>query len=221
MAGGPVRAGGGRDHLLRSPAVRVRGQAVDASRHLTPPSLTPWPRISGTVRARIDGSAESEFAPARRARALPRAAPARRERAARRRRLHARAHAPAARPGNPEGMHLPLRKGTEVQVGFLRGDPDQPVIVGVTPNKATPSPVVQANHSQNVLQTGGLSRIEIEDKQGPSTSTSPRRRRRPSSTWARTPAWARTTTSSRRAAIPRCTPAARVTSRSAASRTSP
>jgi type VI secretion system secreted protein VgrG len=68
--------------------------------------------------------------------------------------------------GNPEGTHFPLRKGTEVQVAFLRADPDQPVITGVVPNAITTSPVVQANRTQNVVQTGGLNRLEIEDKKG-------------------------------------------------------
>lgn len=165
VAGGPVRAGGGETISSDRPLYECEVKLVDASQHLTPPSLTPWPRISGTVRARIDGSAESEFAQLDgHGRYLVRilldesGLP---DGAASTRLRMLQPHA-----GNPEGMHLPLRKGTEVQVGFLRGDPDQPVIVGVTPNKATPSPVVQANHSQNVLQTGGLSRIEIEDKQG-------------------------------------------------------
>ena len=68
--------------------------------------------------------------------------------------------------GNPEGWHFPLRKGTEVQIAFLKGDPDQPVIAGVVPNPLTASPVTKTNASQNVLQTGGQTRLEIEDKQG-------------------------------------------------------
>src|SRR5262245_58000453 len=68
--------------------------------------------------------------------------------------------------GNPEGFHFPLRKGTEVQVVFVRGDPDQPIIAGAIPNAATPSPVTRANQTQNVVQTGGRNRVEIEDEHG-------------------------------------------------------
>lgn len=65
--------------------------------------------------------------------------------------------------GNPEGFHFPLRKNTEVLVAFLGGDPDRPVIVGAVPTAVHPSPVTSANHTQNVVQTGGKNRIEMED----------------------------------------------------------
>jgi type VI secretion system secreted protein VgrG len=68
--------------------------------------------------------------------------------------------------GNPEGFHFPLRKGTEVLFTFLGGDPDRPVISGVVPNLITPSPVVDKNYTQNVIQTGGLNRYEMEDLSG-------------------------------------------------------
>lgn len=68
--------------------------------------------------------------------------------------------------GNPEGFHFPLRKGTEVTIIFVGGDPDRPMISGVAPNPDTPSVVTSANHTQNVVHTGGNSRIEIEDTDG-------------------------------------------------------
>ncbi len=68
--------------------------------------------------------------------------------------------------GNPEGWHFPLRKGTEVVVQFTGGDPDRPVIAGAVPNAKNPSLVTESNHTQNVLQTGGLTRLEIEDDDG-------------------------------------------------------
>lgn len=68
--------------------------------------------------------------------------------------------------GAPEGMHFPLRKGTEVMVAFLRGDPDRPIIAGAIPNALTPSVVTSDNHTQNVIHTGSDNHIEIEDDAG-------------------------------------------------------
>jgi type VI secretion system secreted protein VgrG len=68
--------------------------------------------------------------------------------------------------GGVEGWHFPLRKGVEVVVAFLGGDPDRPVISGVVPNALTPSPVTSGNHTKNVVQTGGRNRIEMEDLDG-------------------------------------------------------
>jgi uncharacterized protein involved in type VI secretion and phage assembly len=42
--------------------------------------------------------------------------------------------------GSPEGFHFPLRKGTEVMIGFLGGVPDRPFIAGAVPDAVTPSP---------------------------------------------------------------------------------
>ncbi len=68
--------------------------------------------------------------------------------------------------GGVEGFHFPLRKDTEVLVEFLDGDPDRPVIGAVLPNAAKPSPVTSGNNTKNVLQTGGSTRLEIEDLGG-------------------------------------------------------
>ena len=48
----------------------------------------------------------------------------------------------------------------------LGGDPDRPFIAGAVPNTTTPSPVTEDNNTQNVLQTGGETRLEIEDDDG-------------------------------------------------------
>jgi type VI secretion system secreted protein VgrG len=66
--------------------------------------------------------------------------------------------------GEPEGWHLPLRKGTEVVLMFLGGDPDRPVIAGAVPNPLTPSVVTAENHTFNVIHTAGDNRVEIEDE---------------------------------------------------------
>ncbi|MBI4955047.1 MAG: type VI secretion system tip protein VgrG [Myxococcales bacterium] len=126
---------------------------------------TPWPRAHGLEHARVDGAADGDYAqlddqgryrvkllfdendsPAGEASALLRLM--------------------QPHGGAPEGCHFPLRKGTEVLVAFVEGDPDQPVLVGAVPNPETPSTVTDANNTQNVIQTGGKNRIEVEDKAG-------------------------------------------------------
>jgi type VI secretion system secreted protein VgrG len=68
--------------------------------------------------------------------------------------------------GATEGFHFPLRKGTEVMIGFLGGDPDRPFIAGVVPNAHKPSVVGERNHTQNVVRTGSGNQIVLEDEQG-------------------------------------------------------
>jgi type VI secretion system secreted protein VgrG len=68
--------------------------------------------------------------------------------------------------GNPEGFHFPLRKGTEVVFSFHGGDPDRPVIAGVVPDTANPSPITSANHTRNIIHTGGDNHFELEDLAG-------------------------------------------------------
>ncbi len=54
--------------------------------------------------------------------------------------------------GNDYGMHFPLHKGTEVQLAFVNGDPDRPVITGAIPNTETISPVIGANQTKSILR---------------------------------------------------------------------
>jgi len=71
-----------------------------------------------------------------------------------------------ASAGEKQGIHFPLHKGTEVLVAFKGGDPDQPIITGAVPNVNMPSPVNENNVTQNVIQTHGGNRIEMEDTPG-------------------------------------------------------
>ncbi|MCB9933977.1 MAG: type VI secretion system tip protein VgrG [Planctomycetes bacterium] len=68
--------------------------------------------------------------------------------------------------GGPDrGMHMPLINGTEVVVGFLGGDPDQPFIVGALPGPSQKSPVVSSNRDQTIISTKAT-KIVMQDLEG-------------------------------------------------------
>lgn len=68
--------------------------------------------------------------------------------------------------GENYGLHLPLHPGTEVALACVNGDLDRPILLGVLPNPATPSPVNSGNHSQNILRTFGGNELLLEDRKG-------------------------------------------------------
>ena len=124
-----------------------------------------WPRIYGNEHGVVDGEADSDYSQLDdHGRYLVRFAFDESDLGAGKASTRVRMMQPHG--GGVEGWHFPLRKGTEVLFTFLGGDPDRPVIAGVVPNAHTPSPVTKANHTRNVIQTGGRNRIELEDKQG-------------------------------------------------------
>jgi len=143
--------------------VEVRAIASDVQyRH---PQHTPWPRIDGYENAAVDGPASSQYAQID---AQGRYAIKFKFDEGSLKEGKASTYVRMMQPhgGSVEGFHFPLRKGTEVICSFMGGDPDRPVIVGVVPNAATPSPVIATNHTQNIIQTGGENYITIEDHSG-------------------------------------------------------
>jgi type VI secretion system secreted protein VgrG len=159
-------------HVLRQlgiPLARegyeVEIEALPEGVQFRPERRAPWPRVPGLESALVDGGADSPYAQVDddgRYRA---------------RLLFDEAKSPAGAAtawlrmlqphgGAPEASHFPLRKGTEVLVAFVHGDPDRPYILGAAPTPTTPSPVTKANQTQNVIQTGAKNRIEIEDTEG-------------------------------------------------------
>ena len=56
-------------------------------------------------------------------------------------------------PNNKQyGAHFPLHRGTEVQLAFVNGDPDRPIITGAVPNMESPSPVTDQNLTQSIIR---------------------------------------------------------------------
>jgi type VI secretion system secreted protein VgrG len=144
---------------------RVDVTAIPAQTQFRPAICVPWPRIYGLENGTVDGPADSEYAQID---------------DQGRYKVRFKFDESGLKDGNAstfvrmmqphggsiEGFHFPLRRGTEVVVSFLGGDPDRPVITGVVPNALTPSAVTSSNHTKNVIQTGGRNRFELEDKAG-------------------------------------------------------
>lgn len=173
-----VRAVHRGSELADDPALRQRLGLVDATDHYRldvevlpasvqyrPERRTPWPEVHGVESAVVDGPADSQYSQIDdegRYKVRLKLDEAKNPEGG------ASAWIRMAQPhgGSPEGHHFPLRKGTEVLLGFVHGDPDRPFLLGAAPTRTTQSPVTRANHTKNVIQTGGLSRMEIEDQEG-------------------------------------------------------
>jgi len=143
---------------------RVEIRAIESDLQLRVPRVTPWPRIDGYENAIVDGPASSPYAQiddqGRYNVKFKYDEGTLKDGKASTWVRMAQPHG-----GTVEGFHFPLRKGTEVIVQFLGGDPDRPVITVVAPNAVTPSKVVASNSSQNIIQSGSENWIVAEDKQ--------------------------------------------------------
>lgn len=68
--------------------------------------------------------------------------------------------------GQGHGMAFPLLKGTEVVIGFMGGDPDQPIILGAVPNSENPN-VLHANNAHlGGFQTDSGNYLVTNDTRG-------------------------------------------------------
>lgn len=145
--------------------ITVAVGAIPASVQFRPMRTTPWPRIHGVVDGIADGMASSDYAQIdAQGRYKVRLRFDESDLLDGQASTWIRMLQPHG--GSVEGFHFPLRKGTEVQVAFLGGDPDRPVIVGAAPNALERSKVRKPNLTQNVIHTGGDNTITMEDVAG-------------------------------------------------------
>lgn len=66
----------------------------------------------------------------------------------------------------PHGFHFPLHNGAEILISFIDGNPDRPVITGALANSRTKSPVVDTNQTQSVVRDHFGNELSFESKPG-------------------------------------------------------
>jgi type VI secretion system secreted protein VgrG len=139
--------------------------SIVADIQFRPEAITPKPRISGTLTAKIDAEGSGEYAeidPQGRYKViLPFDISGLKDGKASAPLRMAQSYA-----GSNHGMHFPLHKGTEVLLTFIDGDPDRPIIQSAIPNPENPSPVNVNNQTMAAITTAGGNKIHIEDKTG-------------------------------------------------------
>lgn len=140
--------------------------AIPKSKQFRPACNTPWPSIKGVMHAVIDGGDDSTpYAqiddkgrykvklPLDRGDAQPGSAS-----------RWVRKAENYAGPG--QGMHFPLRKGAEVLIIHIDGDPDRPIISASIFNEKNVSVVNNSNVVENRLHTPAGHEVILDDTQG-------------------------------------------------------
>jgi type VI secretion system secreted protein VgrG len=139
--------------------------AISSSVQFRPVQVTPRPEIHGTLNAFIDAEGDGEYAELDEEGRYRVTMPFDRVNRDGGKSSHwLRMSQPFA--GANAGMSFPMRKGGEVLLTFIGGDPDRPVIAGSIPNAAQPSITNSDNQTNSLIQTAAGNKIEIEDKNG-------------------------------------------------------
>ena len=141
---------------------RNRIQAIDYRVPYRKARVTPWPRISGIIHAKIDAESVSSAAPV--------------DSKGRYRVVFmcdlfgsfggsATRWVRKAEPysGPAYGMHFSLHVGAEVAVAHVHGDPDRPVIVGSVPNSSMSTPLTSDHATRSAIRTRSGILIDFED----------------------------------------------------------
>jgi type VI secretion system VgrG family protein len=127
---------------------------IPASVQYRPERTTPVPVISGSLTAVIDGDGSGSHAELDEHGRYKVRFPGKEKKPGARNWTWIRMATPYA--GSEEGMHFPLRKGTEVLLTFINGHPDNPVIAAAVPNSESRSVVTNRNATTMALQTNAV-----------------------------------------------------------------
>jgi type VI secretion system secreted protein VgrG len=143
------------------PSYVNRFTAIPAATAFRPERLTPRPRIAGFIRATIDGidTVRSHVDELGCYRVIFHFDTT--QRPPGKSSCPIRLLTPFGGP--TEGMHFPLRVGTQVMVSFIDGDPDRPIIAGPLYDGVQTSMVTNANRTSNVIRTSSGIVMKMND----------------------------------------------------------
>ncbi len=160
----------GRQKAADTPVYENRFTAIAAERQFRAERKTGWPEIRGTINAVVDAQGTGKYAELDEEGRYHVVFPFHEG-------FHSGARADAGKAsywvrmmqpfgGAQEGMHMPLRKGTRVLVGFVGGNPDLPVITGTVPTAEHRSVVDSDEPTRGRIFTPGGNQIETDDNEG-------------------------------------------------------
>jgi type VI secretion system VgrG family protein len=149
----------------RKPYYTNSFEAIEDDIQFRPERKTPRPRFYGTINAKVSAEGSGQYAEideyGRYKVKLPFD---RSDRAGQKASSWIRMAQPFAGPD--EGMHFPLRKGAEVLLTFMDGDPDRPIIASAVPSAEGQSIIVDKNATKNMIKTSGGNYMHFEDLAG-------------------------------------------------------
>ncbi|HUT53477.1 MAG TPA: type VI secretion system tip protein TssI/VgrG [bacterium] len=147
------------------PFYRNSFEAIEEGIQYRPERLTPKPRFHGTINAKVSAEGDGKYAELDEFGRYKVKFPFdRSDRSGQKASRWIRMAQPFAGPD--EGMHFPLRKGAEVLLTFMDGDPDRPIIAAAVPGAEGQSVVMDRNSTKNLIKTSGGNQMHFEDLDG-------------------------------------------------------
>lgn len=151
----------------RKDALVVKWMAIPYSEILCwRPALSPRPKVSGTMMARVTSSKSNDMYAWQDAAGLYRVKfdADQDDKAQGQESMPVRLAKPYG--GDVYGFHFPLIQGTEVAIAFHDGDPDRPYIAHALHDSRHVDHVTEANNTRNVMRTPANNKFRMEDKRG-------------------------------------------------------
>ncbi len=140
-------------------------EAIENDLQYRPERKTPKPRFYGTINAKVEAEGSGQYAELDQYGRYKVKLPFdRSDRKGQKASRWVRMASPYAGPD--EGMHFPLRKGAEVLLTFMDGDPDRPIIASAVPSAEDQNVVNDQNSAYNMMKSAGGNVMHMHDQEG-------------------------------------------------------